>query len=1036
MNIGKKVVTPAIVFIVIIAVFALPVCVKGAGTETQLYFNSIGESFTPIIYGSNVVWADSRNGNSDIYLYNLVTGSETQITTDPNDQINPKIYQDRIVWEDYRNSPNSRIYLYPLASGSEVQVSGGASRQRNPAIYGIHIVWQDDRDPAGPVPNPDHNWSIFINGTTPGSEYNLTPLAPGFNQESPAIYGDLVVWMDRRNGGPAYNIYLYNLTSRQETRVTTDPNSQIFPAIYGNRIVWRDGRTPFAEIFINGSAPGLESSLTPGSLVPAQYPMIYGSKVVWEQTNLTTGGKDIFMNDTGVSGSSIPVALDAAVSADTKPQLFIDPAYGDRIVWQDDRPGWNSLSLFTSKPGTPAACPVADFTSDFSGGGAPATVHFTDLTPPLVTHRFWDFGDGSSAMDPTPPVHTYTANNPYPVTLIVSNPWCRNATMISDYIVVGKPLADFTASPISEIVPATIHFTDTSNGNPDTWSWDFGDGGTSAEQNPTYVYTVPGTYTVSLTASNSYGSNISTKAGYITALKGANYFANTTIDGISLSSCSAGSQIISVDTSVVTASLTPNSSVLEIQPPQDRGFDKVTVYALDGTGFTSTGTILSGHVTGVLLQTNEIVPTGFSSGTGPVSVSYSTYLPSYPCSATLNTQVWEGVLPADSTLFEKIAIGSSFAYWLGTPYTTRVTKVNLPATGTTAKLQMSVNAAWVASNGGRSQIFIERIADNRLVGEVLPTRYLSHDPVKNLDYFEADSPHGLSTFGLSALSGSGNPLQLITLTLASHIDPPSPQTNPSSDSDISPAVTGTVKTPTPTPSPSPKVTATQTLVPADPGKSAKVYTNDQSVVTQATSLQSTDGLATISISEGLVAKDATGKPLTEITIKALPLGSLPPVPSGSMFTFAGMAYEIGPDGATFSQPIQLSLSLPQAQWGLDYSVKSFDTKSGTWQDLPTSFNPSTGTVTVEVLHLCSFALFGQPRSSPSPVITAAATPLPVPAAAPANAPPPATSVNIFMSLITWVTGIVTNNVIPIIAVIIIGISGYLVTLGRFPGSGQ
>ncbi|MDD1684252.1 MAG: alanine and proline-rich secreted protein Apa, partial [Methanoregula sp.] len=195
------------------------------------------------------------------------------------------------------------------------------------------------------------------------------------------------------------------------------------------------------------------------------------------------------------------------------------------------------------------------------------------------------------------------------------------------------------------------------------------------------------------------------------------------------------------------------------------------------------GDLITGHVTGVHLQSNEIVPTGFSPATGPVSVSYSADLPSYPCNATLNTQVWEGTTPADRTLFERIAIGSSFAHWLGTPYTTRITKTGFPAAGT-AKLQMSANATWVAATGGRSQIYMERIADNRLVGEVLRTRYLSNDPGLNLDYFEADSPRGLSTFGLSALSGSGNPLQLITLTVTSHVEPPSPNPAPAStDSD-------------------------------------------------------------------------------------------------------------------------------------------------------------------------------------------------------------------------------------------------------------
>ena len=61
-----------------------------------------------------------------------------------------------------------------------------------------------------------------------------------------------------------------------------------------------------------------------------------------------------------------------------------------------------------------------------------------------------------------------------------------------------------------------------------------------------------------------------------------------------------------------------------------------------------------------------------------------------------------------------------------------------------------------------------------------------------------------------------------------------------------------------------------------------------------------------------------------MTIKAVPSASLPAVPAGSAFAFAGMAYGIGPDGATFSPPVSLTFTLPQAQWGQDYSVKLFD----------------------------------------------------------------------------------------------------------------
>ncbi len=76
--------------------------------------------------------------------------------------------------------------------------------------------------------------------------------------------------------------------------------------------------------------------------------------------------------------------------------------------------------------------------------------------------------------------------------------------------------ADFTASPTSGSAPLSVQFTDTSAGEPTSWSWDFGGGGTSTEQNPVHTYIIPGTYTVTLTAENAHGSDTVTKVGYVT----------------------------------------------------------------------------------------------------------------------------------------------------------------------------------------------------------------------------------------------------------------------------------------------------------------------------------------------------------------------------------------------------------------------------------------------------------------------------------------------------------------------------------------
>jgi len=78
------------------------------------------------------------------------------------------------------------------------------------------------------------------------------------------------------------------------------------------------------------------------------------------------------------------------------------------------------------------------------------------------------------------------------------------------------PVAAFTGTPTTGDYPLAVAFTDQSTGSPTSWSWTFGDGGTSAAQNPSHTYTAAGSYTVILTATNAAGSDSETKTGYIT----------------------------------------------------------------------------------------------------------------------------------------------------------------------------------------------------------------------------------------------------------------------------------------------------------------------------------------------------------------------------------------------------------------------------------------------------------------------------------------------------------------------------------------
>jgi PKD repeat protein len=72
---------------------------------------------------------------------------------------------------------------------------------------------------------------------------------------------------------------------------------------------------------------------------------------------------------------------------------------------------------------------------------------------------------------------------------------------------IGSPLASFSTTGNSFCQNSPITFTDFSTNSPSSWSWNFGDGGTSTQQNPQHTYSNPGNYTVSLTVTNATGFN-------------------------------------------------------------------------------------------------------------------------------------------------------------------------------------------------------------------------------------------------------------------------------------------------------------------------------------------------------------------------------------------------------------------------------------------------------------------------------------------------------------------------------------------------
>jgi PKD repeat protein len=182
------------------------------------------------------------------------------------------------------------------------------------------------------------------------------------------------------------------------------------------------------------------------------------------------------------------------------------------------------LGSHTSNCGGVIVAPVASFTSNTQNITTGQSVNFTDLSTNNPTSWSWTFTGGTPASSAAQNPTNITYNTPgcYQVSLTATNSAGSNTSTQTCYItvtnVVITPVANFTASSFNITTGQSVNFTDLSTNNPTSWSWTF-TGGTpasSTSQNPTNItYNTPGCYQVSLTATNSAGSNTSTQTCYI-----------------------------------------------------------------------------------------------------------------------------------------------------------------------------------------------------------------------------------------------------------------------------------------------------------------------------------------------------------------------------------------------------------------------------------------------------------------------------------------------------------------------------------------
>jgi PKD repeat protein len=167
----------------------------------------------------------------------------------------------------------------------------------------------------------------------------------------------------------------------------------------------------------------------------------------------------------------------------------------------------------------------ADFSADNLNPTTLDPVHFTDLSTGSPNSWLWTFNPSNiSYLEGTNetsqnPIVKFNSTGFYSVQLSVSDINNSDTENKVDYIHVipppDGPIADFEANVTEGVAPLQVSFTDLSQNEISTWYWDFGNGGWSTQQNPTYTFYTPGIYTVSLSCEGPGGTDTETKIDYI-----------------------------------------------------------------------------------------------------------------------------------------------------------------------------------------------------------------------------------------------------------------------------------------------------------------------------------------------------------------------------------------------------------------------------------------------------------------------------------------------------------------------------------------
>lgn len=262
---------------------------------------------------------------------------------------------------------------------------------------------------------------------------------------------------------------------------------------------WTSPGTYRVRLTVSNSA-GTDSTVSEITVVPAVDPP---DARFTETTRSTVVGEPITFTDLSLNEPTA-IAWDfgdgATASGSVVTHAWAQPGTYDVQLRVSNEAGSDRLSksIRVVKAVDP---PIASFQQSSTRSPVGSTIQFTDTSINEPTRWRWDFGDGTIATGKFAS-HTYTEPGTYSVRLRATNKAGRSVAE-STVTIFGPPRAEFDI----QVLGRRVVFWDKSTGDPTAWDWSASNGESSSAQNPEIVFDEPGTYEMTLVASNAAGDS-------------------------------------------------------------------------------------------------------------------------------------------------------------------------------------------------------------------------------------------------------------------------------------------------------------------------------------------------------------------------------------------------------------------------------------------------------------------------------------------------------------------------------------------------